>query len=145
MNSFDSWSLIGRRCAAVSRVVHQFTGQAPTPTGPLELTWDDGLVTVVDVHADWTLNISIDPWVDPYLQAGSSERDRLGRELGLWSRRPADASNGLSALVGATVTAVEPRYNEVDELVGIDIAFDAIRLTITQWAGDLVVHTPIEQ
>ncbi|MBL0886367.1 hypothetical protein [Myceligenerans indicum] len=142
MNSFDLPELVGRRCAAVSRFVHQFTGEPATSTGPLELIWDDGQVTVLDVRSDWTLDVSSDPWVDPYLEATPPEREHLGREVGLWSRILIDESaDDLSAVVGARVTAAEPWHNEIGELAGADITFDTARITLRQWAGDLVVVT----
>lgn len=58
--------IVGRRCVAVTRLVHQLAGEARTPGCALEIRWATGEVLVLDENTDLTLSVSSVPWSDPY-------------------------------------------------------------------------------
>jgi hypothetical protein len=140
METDDPWGLVGRRYTAASRIFHQFTGEPANWSGPLELTWDDGQVTLLDVRSDWTLSISRQKWIDPYAGAGPDELEVLGRDVGLWHRQVVTDSDELAKALGNRVIGVEPWLNEIGEFSGLDIEFNRHRLVVRQFAGDPTVR-----
>lgn len=131
MRTDESWGIVGRRCVAVTRLVHQLAGEARTPGCALEITWNTGEVTVLDENTDLTLSVSSGPWSDPYANCDPAELERLASEVGLWTRRRVgdDDDDELALIIGETATSVEPFLNAVMELAGISIRFDAVVLT----------------
>lgn len=140
MGTDDPWGLLGRRCTAASRILHQFTDEPATWTGPLELMWDDGHFTLLDVRSDWTLRVERQRWTDPLTDVGPDELEVLGREIGLWHRQPVTSTDELADLLGDQVTGVKPWLNEIGEFSGLDIEFSRHRLVVRQFAGDLTVQ-----
>jgi hypothetical protein len=140
METDNPWGLVGRRCTAASRVLHQFTGEPATWTGPLELSWDDGQFTLLDVRSDWTLRVDRQRWTDPLADAGPDELEVLGHEIGLWHRQRVTETDDLAVLIGNQVTGVEPWLDEIGQFSGLDIEFTGYRLVVRQFAGDLTVQ-----
>lgn len=120
----------------------------PVPGRPLErgraveLGWSDGTFTTLDATADWTLDLTSQPWTDPYAGAGAVERQELADEVGLWE--PTTATGDLNSLVGRSVTSVDPILNEAGELSGLELGFGDVTLLAVVEAGNLVVHVSTE-
>ena len=131
-------AMAGRTCVGVRRIVHRFAGASSTKLNALELAWDGGAFTTVDVNADWTLCVVDMPWVDPFAGATKAELDRCAREVGLLE--PAAAGEDLERLVGQKVVSVELLSNEMAELTGIRAVFAGLVLVARMWAGDLEVR-----
>lgn len=111
--------------------------QAPSEFGPIEFAWDDGQFTTLDANSDWTLELSAQPWSDPFANAPTDERHRLAAEVGLWE--PAALPSDLQKVVGRTASAVEPMLNEVGELVGVRIGFSDVVVSVSVADGNVVV------
>jgi hypothetical protein len=131
-------SLQGRTCASVRRVQHRLRGQPHGEPGALELDWGGGEYTTLDVNADWTLDVAFRSWTDPFADASVEERQRLSGDVGLWDT--AEPGDDLLALVGRTVTAVQPLLNEVGELTGLEISFAETRVVARVESGGLEVR-----
>jgi hypothetical protein len=125
----ETWGIVGRRCVAATRLVHQLRGEQPTPGCALEILWDTGEVSALDENTDLTLSVSSTPWRDPYADCDEAQLERLADEVGLWTRRPVGAGDALAPIIGETATDVEPLFNQVMELAGIRIRFDSVVLT----------------
>jgi hypothetical protein len=130
--------LTGRRCTTIRRFRHRLADQAPTETGPIELTWDDGTLLTLDAKADWSLDLSSRPWIDSYASASESEREALAREVGLWHEAPIPST--LGRLVGQAVTSTTPEFNEVGELAGLHLAFETLVVRARVVSGELSVE-----
>lgn len=115
-------TLAGRRCVSLRRFRHCFRGRPPSETGPVEFTWDDGTFLTLDVNTDWTLDLSNQPWNDPYAEGPEVERRALESEIGVWRQMSAPPSMHL--LVGQVVISVNPEFNEVGEVAGAMLCFE---------------------
>ena len=133
-----SRAIAGRTCVGVRRIVHRFAGAASTKLNALEIAWDGGAFTTVDVNADWTLCVVDYQWADPFAGASEAQLAECAREVGLLE--PAAAGEDLERLVGQKVTSVELLFNEMTELTGIRAVFAGLVLVARMWAGDLEVR-----
>lgn len=132
-------NLLGSRCISARRLQHRFADHSAGKLGPLELGWANGEFTTLDANADWTLDVSFRPWIDPFKRASDKDRQRLSFELGLWEA--VDLPEELHALIGRTVTDVRPIMNEVGELSGLEIEFGGgLHLHAKTYEGDLVIN-----
>lgn len=122
----------GSSCISISRAVFSMPGVPATP-GAVQLAWEDGSHTVVDVNADWTLSIGHGLWVDPL--GGVDNAD-----FGKWTLAAVGARDPLAEVAGSVVVSTSIRLNEVGELNGIDIAFDRGVLRLRVWEGDLAAE-----
>ena len=131
MSTDAGWGIEGLRCVAATRLVHQVRGLAPTVGNALEVNWEDGEVRLLDVRTDLTLLVSSSPWRDPYAGCTEAQRAVLADEVGLWTRVPVDDADVLAPILGATVTSVEPVFDEVHDLAGIRVFFGSCVLSAT--------------
>ncbi len=129
--------LRGRRCVGVRRFGHRFRDLPLSETGPIEFTWDDGARLTLDGKADWTLDVSRRPWVDPYAGVAGSQRSALAVEVGLWEEAP--LSRALERVVGQVLIADTPLFNEVVELTGLTLTFVDQVVVARLWGGELTV------
>ena len=92
METEDPWGLVGRCCTSVTRIVHQFSGDAAREGGPLEIAWDDGRYTVLwrrnpvtegDQLADilGSQVISVQPWLNEIGELAGVDIEFDGRYL----------------------------------------------------------------
>ncbi|MCL3862103.1 hypothetical protein [Actinotalea sp. K2] len=131
-------TLPGRRCASIRCFQHRLAGHPTSESGPIEFGWADGTWLTLDANADWTLALSTQPWVDPYAGVSVAEREALAQEVGLWHQAPAPIA--LRRLVGQSVASVLPEFNEVGELVGLKLAFEAQVVAARVVGGEVVVE-----
>jgi hypothetical protein len=127
---------IGRRCAAASRAFYCWPGDPPKPDA-LELAWEDGATTVFDTKSDWSLKIADGSWRDPF---DGIDTDDPSWDLGKWTKGSVAGDEPVAAVVGAALREVVPRFNEVADLVGVDLKFDTITVRVEGHAGDLTVR-----
>lgn len=138
MSADETWGILGRRCVGVARLKHQVAGESLTPGCVLEILWHTGEVTVLDENTDLTLSVSSAPWRDPYADCDEAQRQRLATEVGLWSRQKPVPGDPLALILGETAVGVEPIFNRVMELAGINIRFDSVALNVTVAVGGLL-------
>lgn len=131
-------ALRGCRCTAVRRFHHRVAGQPPTGTGPVEFLWNDGTYLSLDASTDWTLNLSSAPWTDPFEGASEGRRQALAQEVGLWEE--VTTPTNLAQFIGQAVTSVDPELNEVGELTGLRIGFDAGVVAARVLSGELAIE-----
>ncbi|MCR6705323.1 MAG: hypothetical protein NVV66_11715 [Cellulomonas sp.] len=129
--------LPGHRCEMVRIVSHRMPGENARDVVALEFAWDDSTVLTIDVNADWTLCLSRTRWVEPFPGATAAERE-LFPDLGIWEVD--DAPVGPASIVGRTVTAAEPMFNEVGEFSGITILLEGVSVRAFSFGGDLQVE-----
>lgn len=137
MQNQSSCDIIDRTCVSVRRIFHRFAGAEKTLLNAVELEWDNGGFTTLDINADWTLCVADSRWVDPYWDAIGAKREEIAREVGLLE--PTDAGEDLGRLVDQKVVSVEELFNEVGELTGIRVIFRDFVFVARMWAGDLEV------
>lgn len=130
-------SLPGRRCASIRCFQHVLAGE-PSTVGPIEFLWADGTWLTLDTNTDWTLDLSTQPWRDPYGAATGGEREVLAQEVGLW--RQASTPGALSRLIGQVVTSAMPELNGVGELAGLRVVFETQVVAARVLGGNLVVE-----
>ncbi len=134
--TFRDYLRIGLRCTAAFRVTFWWPGDPPQPQA-LELAWEDDSVVVFDSKSDWTLAVSPGPWRDPF--EGVDTRVPSW-DLGRWTKEPIGDGDPVAAAVGNTLTGFLPRFNEVGEFSGLDLAFGMVALRLEVHDGDLIVQ-----
>jgi hypothetical protein len=105
--------------------------------GPIELTFADGSVVLIDAADDWTLRFYGSPWVDPL--AGildDEERARLERR-GRWFAIDVTAEDPWRALTVAPIDQAAPTWNDLLELTGLLIRVGPVVLELQVRAGEL--------
>lgn len=130
--------LLGRRCTSIRRFQHRLAGHPPSETGPVEFLWDDGTYLSLDANTDWTLNLSSSPWADPLESLAEGRRQALAQEVGLWEE--AAIPNNLTQLIGQAVISADPELNEVGELTGLRLGFEAEVVAARVLSGKLAIE-----
>ncbi|KQY43769.1 hypothetical protein ASD18_15505 [Cellulomonas sp. Root137] len=125
---------------SVRRAHHQFAGDVPSTFGPIEFGWADGDVTTFDVRSDWTLEVVATPWFDPYADADEVRRAELAVEVGLWNPSTPSLADPLRAVVGQSIGHVEPIFDQVADLTGVEVTFEATTVLATMYGGQLVIQ-----
>jgi hypothetical protein len=92
---------------------------------------------VFDTRPDWTLEIADDPWRDPF---EGIDTDNPSWDLGRWTKGSVADDEPVAAVIEATLREVVPRFNEMAELVGVDLEFDTITVRVEGYTGDLTVR-----
>ena len=128
---------MGRHCTSVKRWQHRIEGHEASDFGPLEFGWSGGEFTTLDVKGDWTLELSLQPWSDPFATATAEYRAALAKEVGLWEPMP--LSEEFHKVMGSIVTAVDPLLNEMGELTGLKITFGDVVVLAKSYEGNLLV------
>ena len=140
MSPDETWGILGRRCVEVTRILHQIQGEPPTMGCLLEFTWESGEVTLLQDGWEPTISVSSEPWGDPYARASESQREELAAAVGLWARKKPSEDDALVRVVGERATSIEPFFNQVGQLGGIEIAFESVAVTaVALTEGSLAV------
>ncbi len=104
--------LLGRHCSRLRRTFHRFRGVFDTSRGPLEITWADGGHLLLDVSADWTLQLSEHAWSETFAAMPAEERELMESEVGVWICADVSSEEPYASLVGRRLDSVKSLYNE---------------------------------
>ena len=147
MMSFDSdrtlpdlSGSVGLRCVRVSQAHHIWEGEVDRSAGPVQIDWSDGSVVLLEVRSDWTMRVTLGPWVDYYKDASAEEREVLSVEVGLWVLEDHSDVDPARDFIGRTLKGIEDISNEADELVGLFFVFGAAALYVFAWGGEPVME-----
>ena len=120
-------AFVGRTIAGLRRLRFGRGEAVDTEDGPVELTFTDGSVVLIDSGEDWTLRFYGSAWVDPLTEPLSVEdADRVARH-GRWTAADLTAEEPWSTLVGTPIAQAAPIWNDLLELTGLMLrAGDAV-------------------
>lgn len=99
---------IGSRIKRIRRIHYVYRGVPDTEFGPLELTFDSG-VLLLEVAADGeALRVCTDAWQDPFAGPLSEENRAFVEQSGKWAAFDISAQGAFATLIDDTVASVEP-------------------------------------
>ena len=111
--------LVGKPITGVRRIWYVHKGAVNESSGPLEISFADGLAVVLDAGPDGeALSVSTDRWVDPFGSHLSPENERYVEVSGKWTAFDVAERPPYSGLVGAVLENVEPHVNPEGKLIG---------------------------
>lgn len=127
----------GRTIARIRRLRFGRGEAVDMDDGPVELTFADGSVVLIDAADDWTLRFYGSAWVDPLPEPLSEEdADRVARH-GRWTAADLTAEEPWSAMVGAPIAQAAPIWNDLLELTGLMLRAGGAVLDLEIRAGEL--------
>jgi hypothetical protein len=126
--------LLGRSLAAAERLswlTQDEEGQRDR--GPVRLVFDTGHALVVSGTTSWTIDTRItesgdDSWLDIV---------NYDIEGGRWVLRDASSERPFADAVGTRLTAWQPVFNEVQEVVGVCLAFGDVEVPLVLSGGEV--------
>jgi Protein of unknown function (DUF3037) len=129
--------LVGRTVTRVRRLHYVYGGETNMMDGPIELTFGDGFVALIDASADWRLEFYGAPWIDPFQQPLSELNRAYVDRYGKWAAMDVSGTAPYGWLVGGTITQAIPQFNDLLELTGLLVRTEDAVLDLQQWAGEL--------
>jgi hypothetical protein len=127
-------ALIGRRLVKVVRLAwHPLGRPARLNAGPALLVFDDGRAVLLDGDCDWTLEVTHTAFDDTRW----FERYDYDWDGSRWLSRDASAEPPFASVMARRLSAVEPLYDDVDQLMGVKLDFEHQVLTLRTWQGEI--------
>lgn len=130
--------IVGRRLRAVKRFAwHPDDGSsADLDIGSVHLLFAGGLGAHLDAAADWTLRWSVS-WPGDEGRLDQYRYDFHGR----WLMRDSSHEEPFVGLLGSLASAASPTWNEVNEVVGVNLTFGDRALVLDVWGGEIDTST----
>jgi len=129
--------LVGRRVTRVRRLHYVYRGETNTVDGPIELTFGDGFVVLIDASADWRLEFYRGAWREPFRQPLSElDREYVDR-YGKWAAVDVSGTAPYGSLIGGTIDQATPQLSGQLEMTGLLVRTEDAMLDLQQWAGEL--------
>ena len=133
--------LADRRLRRLRRIHYQFRGDVDTTTGPIELTFDDGSVLLLDAGPDGeSLGVGHEAWLDPFRPPLSAEnRDYVDR-FGKWTAFDVTDESPYATLIGQRVVAVDVRPSRrPDVAIGVVLRLQTAAIVVKVEGDELSV------
>jgi hypothetical protein len=124
----------------VQRVRYVFQGAISDDDGPLQISFEGGVMLRFDAGADGeTLHVDTTPWVDPFAEPLSDENREYVERSGKWTEFDVSDESPYSALIGETVYEVRLITETDGKLVGVIISGGSTELAASTGADNLQV------
>ncbi|GIF26631.1 hypothetical protein BJ973_001076 [Actinoplanes tereljensis] len=128
-------ALVGRKLVKAERLGWCLAGKPDDlSAGPVHLVFEGGQGILLDGQSDWSLKLMETypedrTWLDAY------DYDWEGAR---WLLRDASSEPPFAAVMARHLVALEPTYNEVNEMTGLSLNFDGHPLTLKTREGEVV-------
>ena len=127
--------LTGRTLTKVTRLAWTSPGELPQlNVGPVHLLFNDGQGCGIASNCDWTLGWAFTRHEDDSHWLTTYDYDFDGAR---WASRDASAEQPFINVIGKALDAWKPLFNEVNEVVGLDLTFGGTHVTLRTWEGEL--------
>jgi hypothetical protein len=111
--------VVGSRIVRVRRIHYVYRGVPDTDFGPLELTFDSG-VLVLDNAADGeALRVRAEAWEDPFSGPLSAENQAFVEKSGKWTAFDVSAKGAFATFVGDVLATAEPVCAAPGKVTGV--------------------------
>ena len=101
--------LIGKTVVGVRHILYVHHGSVKQDEGALELRFHDGSTALFDTTGNGNMQVTPQPWVDPFVLPLSPENEAYVRMHGMWTAFDLTSEPPASALIGRQVSA----YDEI--------------------------------
>ncbi|MET8876152.1 hypothetical protein ACWEO2_15070 [Nocardia sp. NPDC004278] len=133
-------AVVGRRISAIRRMFYVHGTDVDRTEGPIELTFDDGSVLLLDAGTDGEeLRVATTPWRDPF--AGLTEPEYIDyvAESGKYTAFDVGAEPPYSDLLGCRIAAVAESRLHDDRLRAAILDVNGSKLAVETLADELLV------
>ena len=131
--------LVGRTLSAVTLVRYAGAAGPTHPTGPVALTFSDGLSVLMKPAADGELlDVTTGGWEDAFAEPLSEEDRAYVRRCGKWTAYDVSSEEQYLSVVGHQVTSIEPMLLAARGMTGVTILTDAGKLTVRVEFDELI-------
>ncbi|MGY4098508.1 hypothetical protein ACW2Q0_02920 [Nocardia sp. R16R-3T] len=134
-------AVVGRRIRAIRRMFYVRGTDVDRTEGPIELTFDDGSVLLLDAGTDGEeLRVGSTPWRDPF--AGLTEPEYIDYilESGKYTAFDVGAEPPYAQLLGWRIAAVSESRLYDDRLRGATFEVNGSKLAVETLADELLVN-----
>ena len=140
MNEVDIQGWSGRRVEGARRIRYVGPDSSVSSDGPLELSFDDGSVRVLDAGADGeSLRISDGAWRDPFAPPQSAQNAEFLSDAGRWTAFDLAGQPPWDALLGVTLQIRPIRDSSGRKLIGANISAGPMVVDVHVDSDELVV------
>ncbi len=140
MPSVGLAAVVGRRIRAIRRMFYVHGTDVDRTEGPIELTFDDGSVLLLDAGTDGEeLRVGSTPWRDPF--AGLTEPEYIDyvAESGKYTAFDVGAEHPYAQLLGCRIAGVSESHMHDDRLRAAIFEVNGSKLAIETLADELLV------
>lgn len=133
--------LVGRRVIRIRRVHYVKPDQKTGATGPIEFTFVDAELVLIDVGPDGDgLRLSTGAWHDPFVEPLSAENRAYVEEVGKWTAFDVTADELYASLIGEAVRWVHPGDAAGGSVASLALGFPSSTVDIRAQADELHVR-----
>ncbi|WP_433196159.1 hypothetical protein ACQP1G_43460 [Nocardia sp. CA-107356] len=140
MSSEGLAAVVGRRIRAIRRMFYVHGTDVDRTEGPIELTFDDGSVLLLDAGTDGEeLRVGSTPWRDPFAGVSEPEYIEYVAESGKYTAFDVGSEPPYSRLLGYRIAAVSESRLHDDRLRAAVLEVNGSKLAVETLADELLV------
>lgn len=142
--------LLGKTVVGVRRILYVYQGAVKEDEGALELHFHDGSIALFDISGTGNMEVTPQPWVDPFPLPLSPENDAFVRTHGKWTAFDLTNEPPANALIGRQVSAYdeivtddgtisdqsEPYQCPPGQCLAVSIGFGDVVVHVWNWGID---------
>ena len=133
--------VVGRRIKAIRRMFYVHGVDVDRTEGPIELTFDDGSVLLLDAGTDGEeLRVGSTPWHDPFAGVSEPEYIEYVAESGKYTAFDVGSEPPYSHLLGCRIAAITESRLHDDRLRAATLEVNGSRLAVETIADELLVR-----
>ncbi|WP_063044460.1 hypothetical protein [Nocardia pseudovaccinii] len=133
-------AVVGRRIRAVRRMFYVQGSDVDRTEGPIELTFEDGSVLLLDAGTDGEeLLVASTPWRDPFAGLTEPEYIEYVAESGKYTAFDVGSELPYSHLIGSHIAAVSESRLHDDRLRAAVLEVNGSKLAVETLADELLV------
>lgn len=136
--------LIGKTVVRVRRILYVYHGSVNEDEGPLELSFHDGSTALFATTGNGNMQVTPQPWVDPFVLPLAPENAAYVRTHGKWTVFDLTSESPANALIGRQVSAYEEIVTDQRgqfqcppaQCLAVVIAFGDVIVRVLNWGTD---------
>ncbi|WP_330252007.1 hypothetical protein OG874_38805 [Nocardia sp. NBC_00565] len=133
--------VVGRRIKAIRRMFYVHGVDVDRTEGPIELTFDDGSVLLLDAGTDGEeLRVGSTRWHDPFAGVSEPEYIEYVAESGKYTAFDVGSEPPYSHLLGCRIAAITESRLHDDRLRAATLEVNGSRLAVETIADELLVR-----
>jgi hypothetical protein len=138
--------LLGKTVVGVRRILYVYQGSVKEDGGALELRFQDGSTARFDTSGTGNMQVTQEPWVDPFAPPLSAENAAFVHRYGKWTAFDLTNEPPASALIGRQVSSYEEDVTGEElfadyhcppgQCLAASIAFGEVIVRVLNWGAD---------
>jgi hypothetical protein len=138
--------LLGKTVVGVRRILYVYQGAVTKDEGALELSFHDGSTALFDTAENGNMQVTSQPWVDPFAPPLSPENVAYVHRYGKWTAFDLTSEPPANAVIGRQVSAYEELVTDEEALadyqcllgqcLAASIALGDVLVRVLNWGMD---------